>query len=755
MSEEIQPHSARTQTLIELLPALQRLDGLLARAVAVASFVYDKPANNDRFRGLYINESQVAQAMMRVPASPTFAIDESGNPASLASEANQKQRKTWLFWRDWQRSKRQNNQQEKPPKQPTPPQLSELPSLSTSPPFAQLQREYQLSEFELDLLLVALGGRLDNRYGLVYAYLQDNVGMRQPTVELVLNLICANAAEKLTNRTAFHANAPLIREHLISLKTDKSKGEGLLSQTVVLDGQIVRFLLAEHTLDPELAPFCTRGDVLVDVDDSAYTLLEQTGLEKQFDLIGRLPPLIYLEGKSGVGKQAVANALVDLLDKECLRIDCKKLAAQGLTLATIKRIEREVRWLDVTPVLLDADHLFEEPLFGQLCEHMSMVVETAVFTGQSPWQAMLEPPLPVYTVRLTLPTFSQRVTLWEQALAGTDLTLSAESVQELASRYRLNKSQINHAALSAEQAVLLQNEPLNDDENEEVQRNALITAVHAQFNHNLGNLAKKITPLYTWNDIVLPADAVTQLRQICLRIRYQHHVWGAWGFDKRLSQGKGINILFSGSSGTGKTMAAEIIANELGYELYKIDLSGVVSKYIGETEKNLNKIFEAAESASAVLFFDEADSLFGKRSEVRDAHDRYANIEISYLLQKMEAFEGLSILATNLKHHLDDAFIRRLTDTIHFPFPDSGSRADIWRGIWPESAPVEATINFDQLAETYQLSGGAIKNAALTAAFLAAAENDQIRLDHLYRAIQQEYVKMGRPIAMPEQELMV
>jgi SpoVK/Ycf46/Vps4 family AAA+-type ATPase len=219
-----------------------------------------------------------------------------------------------------------------------------------------------------------------------------------------------------------------------------------------------------------------------------------------------------------------------------------------------------------------------------------------------------------------------------------------------------------------------------------------------------------------------------------------------WGFGAKLSLGKGVNALFAGPSGPGKTMATEIIASELGLDLYKIDLSGVVSKYIGETERNLDRVFSAAEDANAILFFDEADALFGKRSEVRDSHDRYANIEISYLLQKMEEYEGLAILATNLKANLDEAFTRRLAFTIHFPFPDEASRLRIWRGIWPASMSLDSGVDLEFLARQFKLSGGNIKNIALSAAFLAAESNTLVTMSHLLHATGREFQKLGKPL---------
>jgi SpoVK/Ycf46/Vps4 family AAA+-type ATPase len=237
---------------------------------------------------------------------------------------------------------------------------------------------------------------------------------------------------------------------------------------------------------------------------------------------------------------------------------------------------------------------------------------------------------------------------------------------------------------------------------------------------------------------------------MCERVAHRYRVFTTWGFGARLSLGKGVHALFAGPSGTGKTMAAEILAGALGLDLYTIDLAGVVSKYIGETEKNLDRIFTAAEDANAVLLFDEADAIFGKRSEVRDSHDRYANLEISYLLQKMEEYEGLAILSTNLRQNLDDAFLRRLAFTIHFPFPDEWDRHRIWQGIWPAQIPLADDLDLAGLARDFKLTGGNIKNVALAAAFYAAADGGRVRTEHLEHAIAREYQKMGKVLTPDE-----
>jgi SpoVK/Ycf46/Vps4 family AAA+-type ATPase len=278
----------------------------------------------------------------------------------------------------------------------------------------------------------------------------------------------------------------------------------------------------------------------------------------------------------------------------------------------------------------------------------------------------------------------------------------------------------------------------------------LFAAARSLSSRDLTALAHRIEPNYTWVDIVLPEDTLAQLREVCQRVAHHQRVLGEWGFGKKISLGKGVNALFAGPSGTGKTMAAEIIANELRLDVYKIDLSAVVSKYIGETEKNVERIFTAAENANAILFFDEADALFGKRSEVRDSHDRYANVEISYLLQKMEEYEGIAILATNLRQNLDESFVQRLTFTVHFPAPDEASRRRIWAKIWPVETPRDADLDLDFLARQFKLSGGNIKNIALAAAYLAAEDDSTVTMAHIVRATRRKYQKLGKPLTETE-----
>jgi SpoVK/Ycf46/Vps4 family AAA+-type ATPase len=337
------------------------------------------------------------------------------------------------------------------------------------------------------------------------------------------------------------------------------------------------------------------------------------------------------------------------------------------------------------------------------------------------------------------PTYAERVQLWGIALDGNTSSGADVDMTAVANKFRFTGGQIKDAAVTARNLARWR-----EPDSSHVTMTDLYTACRLQSNRALATLAQKITPHYRWDDIVLPTDRLEQLREICNYVKYRAQVYDEWGFDRKLSLGKGLNCLFAGPSGTGKTMAAEIMANELALDLYKIDLSAVVSKYIGETEKNLARIFAEAETSNAILFFDEADALFGRRSEVRDSHDRYANIEISYLLQRMEEYEGIVILATNLRKNMDDAFVRRMHFTVEFPFPDERNRRHIWEKIWPDDTPRRPDLNLDVMARRFEMAGGNIRNVALAAAFLAADDGGSIGMTHLIRATKREFQKMGR-----------
>jgi SpoVK/Ycf46/Vps4 family AAA+-type ATPase len=272
----------------------------------------------------------------------------------------------------------------------------------------------------------------------------------------------------------------------------------------------------------------------------------------------------------------------------------------------------------------------------------------------------------------------------------------------------------------------------------------VVAAARARSDQRLGALAVKVEEERSWDRLVLPPATLARVREFAAAVRQRHVVFAEWGFSPRRDGVAGLVALFAGASGTGKTMTAGVIAHDLGVDLYRVDLAGLVSKYIGETEKNLDRIFRVARAGNAMLFFDEADALLGKRSEVKDAHDRYANIEVAYLLQKLEEHDGVVILATNQKRNLDDAFARRMHYVIEFPVPDARDRERLWRGVFPSGAPLEPDVDFGFLARQFTLAGGDIRNVALDAAFLAADAGGPIGMREIVRALARQQVKEGK-----------
>jgi AAA+ superfamily predicted ATPase len=629
---------------------------------------------------------------------------------------------------------------------------------AADPGWCWLREAYGLSDFELDLALIALAPEVDLRYERVYGYLQDDVSRKRPTVDLALNLLCATAREKLARRAHFGADAPLVRRQVLTLIPDpQSVRPPLLAHILKLDEQIVDLLLGQGGLDRRLVTCCR---LTAPQANFADTLL---GADVRKSLLGMVaaawghdPLRLYFQGPRGAGKGSTAEALAGEMGVRLLVVSLDRLPLGDHSLPDVLALIFREAWLQGALLYLDdLDTLQGEQgafcrraLAGQLTQHPGVTI----LAGTQVWAQLGEEPLGVLVVPFVLPDFARRRQTWEETLGAYGASLAPGDLDALAGRFRLAPGQIRDAVLIAYNGARWRmaansSEPAHHLPLPIPTLHQLFAAARSQTGHDLMALARKIEPVYGWNDIVLPGDPLAQLHELCQRVAHRRRVMDEWGFDRQMSQGKGISALFAGAPGTGKTMAAEVIARELGLDLFKIDLSAVISKYIGETEKNLERVFAAATDANAILLFDEADALFGKRSEVRDSHDRYANIEIAYLLQRMEQYDGLAILATNLRQHLDDAFTRRLQFVVEFPFPDEADRRRIWQVCFPAEAPRDPAIDFEQLARKFRLPGGNIKNIVLGAAFLAADENTRIGMRHLLQATRREYQKMGKVVS--------
>jgi SpoVK/Ycf46/Vps4 family AAA+-type ATPase len=455
----------------------------------------------------------------------------------------------------------------------------------------------------------------------------------------------------------------------------------------------------------------------------------------------RRPLVVCLSGPAGSGKRELAVRACGQLPVPVLSADLAELTGGPAAAGPVRFAFRDGLLMQSAVYLCHA-----ELLAGPDGRDLRAALDTAiadfgwlVFLGGDP-AGIADTGLGgalVASVELPPPGVQVRTAAWQRHLARRALG-PQDWAEPLAVRFRLTPGRIRAAADMAEADRMMHPDRAG------LTLEDLMAACRRQSRHRLGELAVKVEQVRSWDDLVLPDAALCQLHELCDQIRFQHQVHDTWGFRRALGQGCGVAALFSGPPGTGKTMAAEVIAGDVGLDLYAVDLSSVVSKYIGETEKNLARIFHEAETSNAILLFDEADALFGKRTQVTDSHDRYANIETSYLLQRLDAYTGTVILATNLRQNLDDAFTRRLRFLIDFTFPDEAHRLRIWRALVPPQAPLSPDVDFAELAREFPLAGGNIRNVVLNAAFLAAADGGTIALRHLLHGTRREFDKVGK-----------
>ena len=450
-----------------------------------------------------------------------------------------------------------------------------------------------------------------------------------------------------------------------------------------------------------------------------------------------------LFGQPGAGRRTLARALAARRGAPLLLADGRFLSGEeggGFRRALVREALLQqcpvcLTHLDETVQAARTDPEAAEFLTGLLydtaaagCSLLISEEDWVPSGGPADWRGI---PVP-----LPLPELEESRKLWAELLSAYPQA-KEQDPDRLAGKYRLTPGQMKRALDTAQALARWRGmEELDDD--------CLDQGCRSQLRHALGDKARKVEAAFTWDDLILPETSKRLLRSACDQMRYRRQVYGDWGFGRKLAYGAGLSVLFSGPPGTGKTMAAQIAAGELGLELYKVDLSAVVSKYVGETEKNLSEIFREAARSQAVLFFDEADVLFAKRTEMKDAHDKYNNMEAAYLLQKMEEYSGVSILATNFLQNFDEAFKRRLKFIIEFPFPDVHYRRLLWRAVFPAQTPLEGDIDWEFLAAQFELSGSSIKNTAVNAAFLAAREGGAVGMSHLLTALRRELFKSGK-----------
>ncbi len=686
---------------------LQRLDLLLQREILRLRAAYQ--LSLDEFRGLYVSDEQVDALVDR-------SFENSG-AASVADELT----------RQAEERLRANSDR--------------LPADS---PWARLASEFALAPAEQDILLLALAPEIDLKYETLYAYLNNDVTRKWPTVDLALRVLFASPAERAELRPYLSPHATLFAGNLLHTIEPTLRASSLAHGFALMQ-PLVDYLLGYRYEDARLAAFTetVNGSVVWDkvpLAADAETRLRQVA--KRYKTSSGPLPLLLLEGRPGAGRSLAARALCSELGLALLKFDLE--AARASTEPLSKLIAAALLQSRLEPAglyLEGIETLFENTgkplpeahaLAAMLATHpRPSFLACTPGTHASEWLKRQT----VLGFHFPEPDFSARVRLWQDALAERDAALPAAEIHLLAGRFVLNPGQIQAAAAAAAEVRELTGT---------LDGMTLFEAARAQSDRSLGALAVKVKPIHGWDDLVLPSATQSRIRELAAAIRFRHVVYAEWGFERRIASGRGVKALFAGGSGTGKTMTASVIARDLALDLYKIDLSSIVSKYIGETEKNLDRIFQAAQSSNAILFFDEADALFGKRSEVKDAHDRYANIEVSYLLQKVEDHEGVVILASNLSKNIDEAFSRRLHYVIDFPLPDETHRERLWRGMFPLEAPLAEDLDWRFLAKQFSISGGDIKNVALDAAFLAAQDGRIVTMKQLINAMARQMTKQGR-----------
>lgn len=609
--------------------------------------------------------------------------------------------------------------------------LIKIEAAEPPPALAILSRRFGLSRFEQEVLLLCAAMELDTRTPALCARAQDEPNRCYPTFSLALALFDEPAWDVLS------PERPLRYWRLIEI--NPLGAQSLITSSLRADERIVNYLKGLNYLDDRLTPLLVPFDVSAgetDLPPSQQKVVTSVVQRLQSAMNGGPRPVIQLVGIDPLSKQLVAQQAATALGLYINRLPAELLPTQAGELDALARLWQRETFLLPIVLYLDAhepDSMAKseggtQPATLPLHRFLART-QGILFLNTREIRSDLGPV--TTTMEVKKPTPAEQQAAWAKTLGDA----ATDSPPLLAGQFNLNVSTIRQIVKHVSDET---------GNNGHFPHDRLWDACLVSTGPRLDLLAQRLEPKATWEDIVLPQETMDLLHQIADQVRQRIQVYDAWGFREKMNRGLGINALFAGDSGTGKTMAAEVIANDLRLHLYRIDLSGVVSKYIGETEKNLRRLFDAAEDGGAILFFDEADALFGKRSAVKDSHDRYANIEINYLLQRMEAYNGLAILATNMKSALDEAFVRRLRFIVNFPFPGLKERKMIMQKVFPAGVP-KTDLDYDYLARL-NLTGGSINNIAINAAFMAAKTRTMVTMELILSAAKAELRKMERPI---------
>ncbi|MTJ08593.1 ATP-binding protein [Anabaena sp. UHCC 0204] len=606
-----------------------------------------------------------------------------------------------------------------------------LPPSGMSPPSAleQLCQIFHLSDFERDLVLLCVGIELNNSWGSLFVRIQSNAELNYPSFSLAMATLPGSYWGAIT------PDAPLRQWRIIEL----SPGKSLTNSPIRLDERILHYLWGIQELDERLIsmvePLPPANQLVPshqEIADQIKAIWEQA--------LNLSYPALYLCGSEINTKKSIAANACWQLNSQLQIISADTLPLDITQLSFIQSLWEREWTLNKSILFLDCDSIIttdtaRENTISRFIE----TIECPLIISSQDRRRSRQRPLVVFDIHQ--PSTDEQRLIWKNTL-GTASSQLDQHIDILVSHFNLSSSAIQAVGFKAKNLGQEIWENINNSQSEI--QDHLWDICRTQARLNLDDMAERIDSTADWDDLILPEKDRQTLQEIAIHVRQRTKVYESWGFASKSKRGLGISALFAGQSGTGKTMAAEVLGNNLKLDVYRIDLSSVVSKYIGETEKNLRRVFDAAEGGGAILLFDEADALFGKRSEVKDSHDRYANMEVSYLLQRMEAYQGLAVLTTNLKGSIDQAFLRRLGFVVQFPFPDATQREEIWKRIFPKKTPTEG-LNFKKLS-SLNVAGGNIRNIAKNATFLAAEANESVMMKHILQAAKSEYVKLERPM---------
>jgi hypothetical protein len=605
-----------------------------------------------------------------------------------------------------------------------------------------------LQRFEERTIILALAPELDAKYSEIYAYLQDSVMRVRPTIDLALQLFSTHSED----RVAFSAGSPLTRGRLLLEHAPHEIDWPMSQRTLSLDDRVLGFLLESPNIDYEIETWVTllplpknppRAPVRREILDRTTEMARECYGEGE----AKQRPVFHLIGRTGSGRRALAEVACREAGIPLLVADMRAAGRACDKAESMWRLGRESLLQNSAVLVENFDHLLEEESERALTAFLQTVEDfgspMVFLSGTQEWRPPgMSPERPFVSISIPGPTSRERIALWNEHLGLQQHVLKANEIAAIASNFDFTDGQIREAVESARSTAFWETRA-----NYVLDASMVRAACRKQALPKLGNLARRIERNQSWSALKLPEPQLEQLHEIVAHLKHSAEVFGTWGFAREFQYGLGLAACFEGVSGTGKTMAAGILAAEVGLDLITTDLSAIQSKYIGETNKHLKRLFEEVQRANAILFIDEADALFGKRSEVKDSHDRYANSEVAFLLQQIEEFTGTVILATNMKQNMDEAFLRRMRFVVHFPFPDESIRLEIWKDIFPTDAPIDPNLNLPWLARRLKIAGGNIKNIAIRAAFMAAdrslPDERVIDMSAIIEAAKREHDKMG------------